>query len=69
MKSNIVINDYIKADIVSDVLSQSISLTKKKLQANETKELRELLSKLLNYDEEVKKGNIEVMNKILKGEI
>lgn len=69
MDSKIILNEYIKADIVSDILSQTISATRRKLANENSEETKELLNKLLKYNEEVKKGNVKVMNKILEGEI
>lgn len=69
MELNVKMNNYIELDIVSDILSQTITKAKKKLQNEETQETKELLEKLLAYEKEVKKGNREVINKILQGEI
>lgn len=69
MESKIILNEYIKADIISDILSQSIEATKKRIKEGNSQEAKELLEKLLEYDKEVQRGNKEVMKKILKGEI
>ncbi len=69
MDSEITLNEYIKADIVSDILSQSIVAARKRVASEKSVEAKELLEKLLEYDREVKKGNAKVMNKILRGEI
>lgn len=69
MDSKIILNEYIKADIVADILSQSILAAKKRVEDEKSKEAKELLEKLLNYDKEVKKGNKQLINKILKGDI
>lgn len=69
MDSKIILNEYIKADIVADILSQSILAAKKKVEEENSIEAKELLEKLLNYDKEVKKGNKQLINKILKGDI
>ena len=69
MDSKIVLNDYIKADIVSDILSQSIAAARKRVANEDSAEAKALLEKLLEYDREVKNGNADIMNKILKGEV
>ncbi len=69
MDSKIVLNEYIKADIVSDILSQSIAVARKRVANENSEDAKELLEKLLEYDREVKNGNVKIMNKILKGEI
>jgi len=69
MESKIILNEYIKADIVADILSQSISAARKRVSEDNSKEAKDLLEKLLKYDKEVKNGNKEIMENILKGEI
>lgn len=69
MDSKIILNEYIKADIVADILSQSISAARRKLSEENSEETKELLKRLLEYDKEVKRGNTEIINKILEGEI
>ena len=69
MDSKIVLNEYIKADIVSDILSQSIAAARKRVANENSEDAKELLEKLLEYDREVKNGNVKIINKILKGEI
>lgn len=69
MDSKIILSEYIKADIVADILSQSILAARRRLSEENSKEAKELLEKLLKYDKEVKRGNTEIINKILGGEI
>lgn len=69
MDSKIDINEYIKADVVSDILSQSIANARQKLLEKDTEENRSLLNKLLEYNKEFLQGNKEIVDKVLKGEI
>lgn len=69
MDSKIVLNDYIKADIVADILSQNIVVARKRVLNEQSEDAQKLLEKLLEYNREVQKGNVKVMDKILKGEI
>lgn len=69
MDSKIVLNEYIKTDIVCDILSQSIAATRKRVAKENSKEAKELLEKLLKYNEEVQAGNRDVMDMILRGEV
>lgn len=69
MDSKIVLNNYIKADIACDIISQSIAATRKRLIKENSKEAQELLDKLLIYNKEVQMGNSEIIEKVLKGEI
>lgn len=69
MDSKIDINEYIKADVVSDILSQSIANARQKLLEKDTEENRNLLNKLLEYNKEFLQGNKEIVDKVLKGEI
>ncbi len=64
MESKIVLNEYIKADIAFDILSQSIEKTRKNI-----KESEELLEKLLECERQIRKGNTKLINKIIEGEI
>ena len=65
----ITINEYIKADIAFDILSQSIEKTKKRIEEDDSEEARAFLDKLFEYERQVRDGNVELMDKILKGDV
>lgn len=69
MNSKIILNDYIKYDIVADILSQSIESARNRVANENSEEAQKLLEKLLEYKKEVQDGNTEIMHKILEGEI
>ena len=69
MKSKVKLNEYIVADIISDILSQNITRAKKMVETENTEESKEFLEKLLYYEKEAKKGNQKIIKKIIKGEI
>ena len=69
MGCKIQLNSYIKADVVADIISQNIAKARMRYINENTDEAKNFLDKLLLYDKEVKKGNNEIMNKILKGDV
>ena len=69
MDSKIFINDYIKADIVFDILSQSIEKTRREIKENNSEEAKDFLKKLLEYEREVRNGNVSLMDKIIEGDV
>ena len=64
MDSKIVLNEYIKTDIVCDILSQSIAAARKRVANENSKEAKEFLDKLLKYNEEVEAGNKDAVGVI-----
>ena len=69
MDSKIYLNEYIEADVISDILSQNIAKARQKVAEKNTEESKAFLEKLLYYQEETKKGNKEIIKKILEGDI